>query len=185
MIKAIEGHRYVLAIDPALSTTGLAVLDIDTAELVFACKFTTSPKDPQDDRIMKVCTMAKSATDFYDITDVILEDGFSGTNLKTGLQLATLRGAIIATFRLANLHVCHLKPTQIRQMLECGGKASKEDVAEVVTKTYQGTPMFDRIGPYSDKQNKGKTSDIYDAISIGMAFIKMQKDGVPWTKSTT
>ena len=116
---------------------------------------------------------------------MILEDGFSGTNLKTGLQLATLRGAIIATFRLENLQVDHLKPTQIRQMLECGGKASKEEVAKVVTDTYQGNPVFDKIGPYSDKQNKNKTSDIYDAISIGMAFIKLQKDGESWTKSTS
>ena len=54
MIKGEKDHRYVLAIDPALSTTGIAVLDIDTEELVFACKLTTSPKTPQDDRIMKV-----------------------------------------------------------------------------------------------------------------------------------
>ena len=34
---------------------------------------------------------------------------------------------------------------------------------------------LDIVGPYSDKQNKDKTSDIYDAISIGVAFCKMRQ----------
>lgn len=185
MIKAVEGHRYVLAIDPALSTTGVAVLDIDTSELVFACKIITPSKDPQDERIMTIARRLFAATALYNITDVILEDGYSGVNQKTNLQLATLRGAIIAVFKLRNLQVHHLVPSKIRQMLECGGRASKEEVAQVVASTYKGHKEFDKIGPYSNKQNKDKTSDIYDAISIGMAFIKMQKDGEPWTKSTS
>ena len=37
---------------------------------------------------------------------------------------------------------------------------------------YPNNKKLEIIGPYSDKQNKNKTSDIYDAISIGVAFSK-------------
>ena len=49
--------------------------------------------------------------------------------------------------------------------------------AEEITKMYPNNKKLEIIGPYSDKQNKDKTSDIYDAISIGVAFAKSYKDG--------
>ena len=49
-----RNKSFVLAIDPALSTTGYAVIDIDTLELEYIDKFTTSPKHSDDYRINKV-----------------------------------------------------------------------------------------------------------------------------------
>lgn len=170
-------NEFVLAIDPALSTTGYAVIKKDTLELIYIDKFTTSPKKSLDVRINEIVAKLFSIAAQYNVKDIVLEDGFSGTNLGTGLKLATLRGAIIGVFSFCKYNVIHMLPTQIRKYLGTGGNAKKEDVAQAIVKMYPKNKKLDIIGPYSDKQNKDKTSDIYDAISIGVAYIKSLKDG--------
>lgn len=169
--------EYILAIDPALSTTGYAIIHKDTGELMYINKFTTSPKYSLDDRIDKIVTKLFGMTAQYNIKDIVLEDGFSGNNLGTGLKLASLRGAIIEVFRFCKYNVCHMLPTQIRKHLGVGGNAKKEDVAKAIIEMYPNNKKLAIIGPYSDKQNKDKTSDMYDAISIGVAYRMSLKDG--------
>ncbi len=63
----------------------------------------------------------------------------------------------------------HRQPKEIRKNFGLSGAAKKEEVAQEVLKYY---PFLEQqIGPYSDKNNKQKTSDIYDAISIGLSYI--------------
>lgn len=169
--------EFVLAIDPALSTTGYAVINVNTLELAYINKFTTSPKNSDDFRINEIVTKLFCIASQYPIRYIVLEDGFLGRNPGTALQLATLRGAIIGIFNFNKYTVCHMLPTQIRKLLGCGGNAKKEQVAEEIVKMYPNNKKLDIIGPYSDKHNKDKTSDIYDAISIGVAFIKAMEDG--------
>lgn len=169
--------EFVLAIDPALSTTGYAVINIDTLQLIEIGKITTSSSKAEDLRINEIVMHLFNTACHYPIKHIILEDGYLGANVKTGMQLATLRGAIIGVFNFNNYTVHHMLPSQIRKVFGCGGNAKKEQVAEAVTKMYHENEKLNEIGPYSDKQNKNKTSDIYDAISIGVAFCKFLKEG--------
>lgn len=164
--------EYVLAIDPALSTTGYAVIDMNTQELIYINKFTTSPKNSDDFRINEIVAKLFHIASQYPIKYIILEDGYLGSNARTALQLATLRGAIIGVFSFNKYIVYHMLPSQIRKAFGLSGNAKKDEVAQAVTAMYPNNKKINIIGPYSDKQNKDKTSDIYDAISIGIAFIK-------------
>ena len=168
--------EFVLAIDPALSTTGYAVINLNTLELAYINKFTTSPKNSDDFRINEIVAKLFCIASQYPIKYVVLEDGFLGANARTAIQLATLRGAIIGVFSFNKYIVHHMLPSQIRKALGCGGNAKKEQVAEEIIKMYPNNKKLEIIGPYSDKQNKSKTGDIYDAISIGVAFAKTIKD---------
>ena len=170
--------EFVLAIDPALSTTGYAVINMNTLELEYISKFTTSSKNSDDYRINEIITKLFSIAVQYPIKYIILEDGFLGSNPRTCIQLATLRGAIIGAFSLCKYSVYHMLPSEIRKAFGCGGNAKKEDVAKAIVDMYPNNKKLNIIGPYSDKQNKQKTSDIYDAISIGIAFIKKFHRGV-------
>lgn len=170
--------EFILAIDPALSTTGYAVINANTLELAYINKFTTSPKNSDDFRINEIVAKLFCIAAQYPIRYIILEDGYLGANARTAMQLATLRGAIIGVFNFNKYTVYHMLPSQIRKALGCGGNAKKEQVAEEITKMYPNNKKLEIIGPYSDKQNKDKTSDIYDAISIGVAFIKSREDGI-------
>lgn len=161
----------ILSLDPSLSSTGYAVIDSDTLKLVCKGKINTSAKDSTDDRIEQIITKLSFLPE---APHVILEDGFIGKNAKTGLQLSELRGAIIFYFRQQKHVVVHRQPSEIRKDFGLPGNAKKEQVAEEVLKYY---PYLEaQIGPYSDKANKQKTSDIYDAISIGLSYILNLKE---------
>ena len=172
MMSEQRDVEFVLAIDPALSTTGYAVINLNTLELAYINKFTTSPKNSDDFRINEIVVKLFSIAVQYPIKYIILEDGYLGPNPRTCIQLATLRGAIIGAFSICKYQVYHMLPSKIRKALGCGGNAKKEDVAKAIIDMYPNNKKLDIIGPYSDKQNKNKTSDIYDAISIGVAFAK-------------
>lgn len=167
--------EYVLAIDPALSTTGYAVINADTMDLTYINKFTTSSKNPDIFRINEIVTKLFATAAMYNIKHVILEDGFLGKNPRTCIQLATLRGAIIGAFMLCKYDIEMMLPSEIRHEFGVGGNATKDIVAQAVSAMYPGNKKLEIIGPYSDKQNKDKTSDIYDAISIGVAYLKKRK----------
>lgn len=178
MTKELEDNKeYVLAIDPALSTTGYAVICKDDCSLTYVNKMTTSNKRTDDDRINDIITRMFAVVVRYNIKDIVLEDGYLGPNPKTCIQLATLRGAIIGVFGYARYNVVHMLPSEIRKEFGVGGNAKKEEVAEKVMELYGKDNILNRIGPYSDKQNKDKTSDMYDAVSIGVAHVRKCKNG--------
>jgi crossover junction endodeoxyribonuclease RuvC len=177
--------EFVLAIDPALSTTGYAVINMNTQEIAYANKFTTSPKKLDDERINEIVAKLFCVASQYPIRHIILEDGYLGPNPRTANQLAMLRGAIIGVFSFNRYIVHYLLPSQIRKMLGVGGSAKKEQIAKKITELYPNNKKLEIIGPYSDKQNKDKTSDIYDAIGIGVAFIKSRNGGSDNEKEST
>lgn len=169
--------EYILAVDPALSTTGYAVINADNMDLAYIAKFTTTSRNPDSFRINAIVTKLFSIAAMYNIKHIILEDGFLGKNPRTCIQLATLRGAIMGAFMLCKYDIEMMLPSEIRREFGVGGNAGKEIVAQAVSSMYPNNKKLEIIGPYSDKQNKDKTSDIYDAISIGVAYLKKRKKG--------
>ena len=62
-----------------------------------------------------------------------MEQIFShGQNLKTALQLAHLRGAILLTLADAEVEVVHYSPTQVKRLLTGSGRAPKEQIQHAV-----------------------------------------------------
>lgn len=166
--------EHILGIDPALSITGYAVITTNL-ELKYINKITTSSKNSTDSRINEIIERLFYITSQYQIKHVVLEDGFIGKNYKTGLQLAMLRGAIIGTFSFHHYQVSHMTPTEIRKYLGCGGDATKEQTADKIIELYKESEKIQIIGPYSDKHNKQKTSDMYDALATATAFVNFIK----------
>lgn len=159
----------ILALDPSLSSTGFALFNTKTKkELITQGKITTNNKDSRDVRIQNIIYLLSSEFK-TDLDAVILEDGYVGTNASSSLKLAELRGALIFFYKYNNIDVIHRLPTEIRKNFGLKGNAKKEDVAKEVLKYYP--KLINDVGPYSDKANKQKTSDIYDAISIGLSYI--------------
>ena len=161
---------FVLALDPSLSSTGYAVIESPSMALIYRGRITSSDKLSTDDRIQLIL---KQLQEIYkavpDISIIALEDGYVGANYQSSLKLAQLRGALIAYFKYQGKIVTHQMPKEIRKNFGLSGAAKKDVVANEVLKYYPY--LINDIGPYSDKQNKQKTSDIYDAISIGLSYI--------------
>ena len=65
--------------------------------------------------------------------------------------------------------------TEIKQEIAKQKPATKEEVAEYVRLFYINNSMVQALGEFNDRQCKDKNSDIYDAISIGLAYNKTVK----------
>lgn len=165
--------RCILAIDPSLSSTGIALFVNEDTNIPICKRIQTTQKmGDTDDRILVICNMLNEIALIYEISDVIFEDGYIGPSPKTGIQLAMLRGALCYMFKSSGISVVHMQPSEIRKVFGLKGNATKEEVALKVQGMY---PLLkSQIGEYSDKNNKKKTSDMYDAVSIGVAYINMQ-----------
>ena len=159
----------ILGIDPSLSSTGFAYVDSDTKKILLKGKLNPSKKLTNDEKIQYIIVSLELLIP-EEIDYIILEDGFIGKNKKGSLSLAELRGALIAYYKYNEYHVIHKQPKEIRSKFGLPGNAKKEEVANKVLSLYP--ELLKEIGPYSDGNNKHKTSDIYDAISIALSFIE-------------
>lgn len=164
----------LLALDPSLSSTGYAVFDND--KIFNKGRYQTTADQDTDTRILNITYFVKGLLYIYNVDVAILEDGFIGFSGKTSLQLAQLRGALINTLLSNSIKVIHQQPKLIRKNFGLSGNAKKEEVANRVLLLYPN--LLNEIGPYSDKAGKNKTSDIYDAISIGLSYINKRDENV-------
>ena len=168
----------VLALDASISSTGYAVMSNESGYVSDFGKITTKKNnkvdanEDEDNRIFYITKMIKKIIEENPISVVIMEAQHFGKNAKTAMQLSILRGAIMYMIKSQGLQIIYMQPASIRKNLMDDGSASKEEVANYIRKYYEYDERIQEIGEFNDKQNKSKNSDIYDAISIGLAHIK-------------
>lgn len=166
---------YILSIDPSLSSTGYSVINAETRQILLSSRYVTKPSIPENERIKNI--VLKLYDVFLDeicIGEVAMEDGFiSSANVKSGMQLAKLRGSIITYFSINSIPVYTQEPSETRKNLGLKGNAKKEEVANKILELYP--ELVNIIGPYSDKANKDKTSDMYDSVCIGIAHLNKKQ----------
>lgn len=153
----------ILTIDASLSSTGYAIFK--NKKLAKFGKICPSKNEKQKlkffyEELLKIIKENK-------INDIVIEDGFSKiANLRTGLMLAELRGCIKLLAYMNDVEIYTVAPQQIKKIITGKGNATKEDVANKLCEIYADNSLFKSIGTFSDKNNREKTSDIYDAISL-------------------
>lgn len=171
-IRSGERKRYIIGIDASLSCTGWCYLDFDTRELIKYGKICTRASDFKDEIERCVCIKDEILYRIVKapVMDVALEGGYVGSNPRTGLQLGLLRGMILGSCSDHKYNYSLEAPSAIRKALGLNGNAKKEEVYEFLQDYYKDCPKFHEIGEFSDRQNKSKTSDIYDSIGIALAY---------------
>ncbi|MCC0783502.1 crossover junction endodeoxyribonuclease RuvC [Clostridioides sp. ES-S-0108-01] len=161
----------VLALDVSMSSTGWAVINRNKEILKYGKIVTKKDKfDTEDERMCHICNVIQELISTYNIQIVLVEDQFTSRNSKTILSLRKLLGAIMRTVKLNNIEIEYMYPVSIRKYLMNSGKSKKEEVANYLRKN-----IID-IGEYIDRTCKAKTSDIYDAIALGIAYLNKVGD---------
>lgn len=170
----------VLGLDASISSTGFAVVDSDNTLLEFGKLVTKKDKlvnaNLDDDR--RIFYIASNIGDLfrkYKIDEVSMENQFLGKNAKTAMQLSRLRGALMMVCKLNGVDLEYPTPSEIRFNLMGNGSASKEEVADYIKVIYLDDERVQALGEFNDRPNKAKNSDIFDAISIGLAHNKSVK----------
>lgn len=174
--------EFVLGIDASLTSTGWSIIDRETLNVVDVGRIQTSTKMGDDDeRIAFIIDSLLEIKEKYRVTDVGLEDGFVQRNKRVGLVLAKLRGGVTFVLRVTGATVCSMQPSEVKLhfMGEGKGNTKKEEVAQVILEHYPENQLVQGLGEFDDSQSKKKNSDMYDAISIGVARV------LKWRKGTS
>lgn len=163
--------KMILSLDLSLSSTGFSVLKNN--EIIYYGKICTKPKDfnkSDEKRMFYISNIITQIAKEYKVKYIAIENTYTGINPKTSTILAKLCGFVCKGLMDydENILIGIYMPTSIRKGVVGVGNATKERVADYIRSHYID------IGEYSDKQSKEneKTSDIYDAIAVGIYMYK-------------
>lgn len=133
--QCTEQYSRYLGIDPGLNRTGYALLERRPggAVLLEGGVVRSTAKESLQHRVHEIATGIREVVEELTPGIVAMEQIFShGRNLKTALQLAHVRGAILATLAEASISVVHYSPTQVKRLLTGSGRAPKEQIQHAV-----------------------------------------------------
>ena len=168
------------SVDLAFSTTGLCISDEDL-NILDVKKITTcygEIKDKsEDEKIVFICDAIIALCNVWNVTTVILEDQFVGNNMKTAMQLNRVRGALTYAVLSNKMSIKYIPAVTVKKIVskyagvdihkDCD---SKSVIADCVLDIYSDNEIVQRIGKYNNGQNKSKTSDMYDAVALSVAY---------------
>ena len=126
----------ILGIDPGFDRLGICVLDKEGSKetLVYSTCITTSKKDPFERRLTVIGEQLETILEEHSPHELAIETLFFTTNQKTIITVAEVRGICIYLSHKKGLSVYEYSPPQIKLAIAGHGKASKEDVAQMVPK---------------------------------------------------
>ena len=161
-------NNYILAIDPSLTQTGIALLD-KKGKIIFKGIFKTKPKD-KDERYFQIMEYIISLVIKYEPRVLAIETQFYSFNVGGALKLSKLRGMIIGSYKtvIQEGKVIEISPMTAKSAFGVKNKhfekgKSKEAVRKAVLKMY---PKL-----------KDAEEDIIDAVSIGWAgYLNIKKE---------
>ena len=113
----------ILAIDPGYERLGIAVME--KSEVLFSECFRTSAKLSFEDRLFNICERIEFIINQYKPEGLVIENLFLGTNQKTVMRVAEVRGALIYVSKKNNLFVKELTPLQIKMAVTGNGRSTK------------------------------------------------------------
>lgn len=122
----------VLGIDPSLSGTGLAVLEIksiESAHLLYSRTVKTDSKQSMSVRLAEISRAVTKALVDYPVDHVAIEEIIYVQNIRIALKLGAAQGAVITAAGLSKLPVFEYSPRRIKQAVVGFGRASKEQMS--------------------------------------------------------
>ena len=157
----MKNNVTVLGIDPGTATTGWAIL-LQKGGIIQPVAFghiETSKHCTDAQRLEETANDIQSLIDTHKPDEAAVESLFFFKNQKTIITVAQSRGACLLTLEKNNLPVAEYTPLQVKQALTGYGKADKQQMQLMVTKTLKlkETPQPD---------------DTADAIAVALCHLQ-------------
>lgn len=124
----------ILGLDPGTATIGFGVIETGHQKhrlLDYGC-IKTAAGTPLPRRLKQIYEDLKSIVSEWKPHAVAIEEVFFSKNVKTAIQVAQARGAMIQQLALGPHQISEYKPQQVKEAV-CGyGKAEKKQVQKMV-----------------------------------------------------
>ena len=155
----------ILAIDPGYERVVIAILEKhrNTENLLYSDCLITSSKDEFPNRLLVIGNEIEKVIKKYKPEALAIETLFFNTNQKTVMRVSEARGAIIYKAKAMDIEVYEYTPLQIKIAVVGYGRATKEQVTDMVPKLIS-----------MDTTAKRK-DDEFDAIAIGLTHCAHKK----------
>lgn len=158
----MNGRRRILGIDPALTTTGYAVVSEDpqgNIELLEGGLIRTKSSESLEQRLKAINATLTEIIEEFEPDEVAIEDLHSRyRNLKTAIIMGHARGVAILAAGNADLPVHHYQPTRVKSIVAGSGRADKAQMKRAVSM---------RLGLAGEIEK----DDVADAVGIAMCHI--------------
>lgn len=154
----------VLGIDPGYDRMGVAIIEKQNNKeiVLFSCCLSTNSKEDFSDRLLSLGLQLEKIIKNWKPNALSTEKLFITTNQKTATNVAEVRGMVGYIARKAGLSVTEYTPLQIKMAITGYGKATKNQVT-------------DMIGKLVKLKQETRLDDEYDAIGIALTHLACNK----------
>ena len=158
----------VLGIDPGLNITGYGLLSDDSGKpvLIEAGVIRSSSSQPLEKRLFDLHNGLNAVISEYKPDVLSVEDLYSHyKHPKTSVIMGHARGVLFLSAGLAGIPVFSYSATRIKKSLTGSGRASKEQIANMVCSILQC-------------ESKSGPADVTDAIAASLCHLNAVSHGV-------
>lgn len=124
----------IMGIDPGLATTGVGVIESegDRWVLVASGECRTESQMPLASRLARIHGLVSQTVTLHRPDAIAVESVFTARNIRSAILMAHGRGAAILAASLSETPVHEYSPLEIKQSVVGKGRASKQQVMEMV-----------------------------------------------------
>lgn len=126
--------KRILGIDPGFGKMGFGIIDVSSGKMEmvdYGC-WETQKGEEFSERIFCLIKLLRQVIKKYKPTVVALEELFFFKNLKTAINVAQARGAVMLQIKESKLPLVELTPLQVKQSVTGFGRADKKQMQKMV-----------------------------------------------------
>ncbi|MDR0686835.1 MAG: crossover junction endodeoxyribonuclease RuvC [Dysgonamonadaceae bacterium] len=130
-------NKIILGVDPGTNITGYGLLKITDGKpsMIAMGVLELSKNDDHYVRLNRIFQRIISLIDEFKPDELAIESPFFGKNVQSMLKLGRAQGVAIAAAISRNIPVAEYAPLKIKLAITGNGRASKEQVADLLKKT--------------------------------------------------
>lgn len=127
----------ILGVDPSLRSTGYAILEGDrkNQKVVEFGLIKTKSTESLEDSLRHIAVSIEEVVRRHAPDSLAIENIFTAKNSRVALQLGHVRGVVILVCTGCGLQIHPYAATRIKETVAGYGRASKEQVQHMVTRT--------------------------------------------------
>ena len=136
-VKLAKFHGVILGVDPSLRGTGIAIVCFEKeGRIVLRHRETIKipPSQSSTQCLARISERCEWLVRNFEINQVAVEQTIYVQNYKTAMTLGAAKGAALGILAKEGLEVFEYPPLRIKQAIVGNGRASKQQVAEMVTR---------------------------------------------------
>ena len=124
----------ILGFDPGLATLGFGVIETNghKHKMIEYGVISTPPDMETPIRLRNIYTDVQTIIDKYKPDAIAVEELFFNNNVKTAINVAQARGALLAAASMKTSELYEYTPLQIKQAIVGYGRADKHQVQQMV-----------------------------------------------------